>query len=252
MIDKQASSTSPKAQNIANEVRRRIVEREWRQGDRIPDEADLAIEFDVARATVNKALQLLAAEGLLDRRRRAGTRVAVDPVRKATFTISIVREQVEQAGMTYSHRVVAQRRSPVPADIAARFGLPEGEVLVHMRALHYGDGQPFQLEDRWINPRAAPGLESADFRQLNANEWLVRNAPYLRAELAFSAENADRRDARLLQTQPGQALLIMHRTTWNDLGPITTVRVAYQPGHLVGTENNQNHGYWPVRRNDGA
>ncbi len=92
MTDKQAGPTSPKAQNIANEVRRRIVEREWRQGDRIPDEADLAIEFDAARATANKALQLLADEGLLDRRRRAGTRVAFDPVRKATFTISIIRE----------------------------------------------------------------------------------------------------------------------------------------------------------------
>ena len=235
MTDKNTVPTSSKAQNIANEVRRRIVEREWRQGDRIPDEADLAIEFDAARATVNKALQLLAEEGLLDRRRRAGTRVAVDPVRKATFTISIVREQVEQAGMDYSHRVVAQRRSPVPGEIAARLGLPKGEVLVHMRAVHYGNGQPFQLEDRWINPRAAPGLEKADFWQLNANEWLVRNAPYLRAELAFTAENANQRDARLLQTRPGQALLIMHRTTWNDLGPITTVRVAFQPGHLLGT-----------------
>ncbi|OQM75345.1 GntR family transcriptional regulator [Manganibacter manganicus] len=239
MIDKPNGLTSPKAQNIANEVRRRIVERVWRQGDRIPDEADLAIEFDAARATVNKALQLLADEGLLDRRRRAGTRVAVDPVRKATFTISIVREQVEQAGKAYSYRVVAQRPSPVPADIAERLGLQKGEVLIHMRAIHYGDGQPFQLEDRWINPRATPGLENADFRQLNANEWLVRNAPYLRAELAFSAENANRRDARLLQTRPGQALLILHRTTWNNLGPITTVRVAYQPGHFVGTENSQ-------------
>lgn len=237
MTDRQSGSTSPKAQNIANEVRRRIVEREWRQGERIPDEADLAIEFDAARGTVNKALQLVAGEGLLDRRRRAGTRVAVDPVRKATVTISIVREQVEQAGMTYGHRVVAQRRSPLPAAIAARLGLPEGEVLVHMRAVHYGDGRPFQFEDRWINPRALPGLEKVDFRQLNANEWLVRNAPYLRAELAFSAENASRRDARLLQTRPGQALLIVHRTTWNDLGPITTVRVAFQPGHRVGTEN---------------
>jgi GntR family histidine utilization transcriptional repressor len=236
VTDRQASPTSPKAQHIAKEVRRRIVEREWRQGDRIPDEADLAIEFDAARATVNKALQLLADEGLLDRRRRAGTRVAVDPVRKATVTISIVREQVEQAGMVYGHRVVAQRRSPVPAEIAARLGLPEGEILVHMRAVHYGDGKPFQLEDRWINPRAAPELEKADFWQLNANEWLVRNAPYLRADLSFSAENANRRDARLLQTRPGQALLIMHRTTWNDLGPITTVRVAYQPGHVVGTD----------------
>ena len=95
-------------------MRRRIVEREWRQGDRIPDEADLATEFGVARATVNKALQLVADEGLLDRRRRAGTRVAVNPVHKATFAIPIVREQVEQAGMAYGHRVVARRSRPAP------------------------------------------------------------------------------------------------------------------------------------------
>ena len=231
-------SSSLKALNIAKEVRRRIADREWRQGDRIPDEADLAIEFDAARATVNKALQLLADEGLLKRRRRAGTRVVVDPVRKATVVIPIVREQVEQAGMAYSHRVVAQRRSTLPADIAARLGLAEGEVLIHMRALHYGDGRPFQMEDRWINPRAAPGLERVDLWQINANEWLVRNASYSRAELTFSAANADRRSARLLQTQIGQALLVMHRTTWNDLGPITTVKLIFRPGHLITTGDN--------------
>jgi GntR family histidine utilization transcriptional repressor len=238
-----AGAASSKARTIAEEVRRRIVEGQWRQGDRIPDEADLAIEFDAARATVNKALQLLANDGLLDRRRKAGTRVTVDPVRKASFTISIVREQVEQAGMAYSYRVVAQRRSPVPAGIAARIGLAQGEVLVRMRAIHYADGRPFQLEDRWLNLCAMPALAEADLRHLNANEWLVRNAPYLRAEMAFSAENADRRDARLLGTQPGRALLVLYRSTWNDLGPITTVRVAFQPGHIVGTEGN----FWPDR-----
>ncbi|MGN6537139.1 MAG: GntR family transcriptional regulator [Mesorhizobium sp.] len=238
-----AGAASSKARTIADEVRRRIVEGKWRQGDRIPDEADLAIEFDAARATVNKALQLLANDGLLDRRRKAGTRVTVDPVRKASFTISIVREQVEQAGMAYSYRVVAQRRSPVPAGIAARIGLAQGEVLVRMRAIHYADGQPFQLEDRWLNLRATPALAGVDLRHLNANEWLVRNAPYLRAEMAFSAESADRRDARLLRTQPGRALLVLYRSTWNDLGPITTVRVAFQPGHIVGTEGN----FWPDR-----
>jgi GntR family histidine utilization transcriptional repressor len=225
-----------KAQSIADEVRRRIVELKWREGERIPDEADLAVEFSAARATVNKALQVLADEGLLDRRRRAGTRVVVNPVRKATFSIPIVREQVEDAGLIYSHRVVAQRLSPIPVHIAVRLGLPEGERLVHLRAVHYADGKPYQLEDRWINPHVVPGLEHAGFRDLNANEWLVRNAPYLRAEFSFSAENADRRDARLLQTRQGQALLILHRTTWNDLGPITTVRVAFQPGHSFGAD----------------
>lgn len=236
MTDKRTGPAGAKAQAIVDEVRRRIVSRRWRQGDRIPDEADLAVEFDAARATVNKALQVLADEGLLDRRRRAGTRVAIDPVRKATISISIVREQVEQAGMAYGYRVIAHRYSPAPLDIASRLGLAAGTVLVRMRALHYGDGRPFQLEDRWINPRAAPGFERVDLRGLNANEWLVRNAPYLRAELAFSAENASRRDARLLEVLPGQALLIQRRTTWNDLGPITTVRVAFQPGHCVSAD----------------
>lgn len=73
MTARTPAPTLPKAQAIAAEVRRRILDREWRQGDRIPDEADLAVEFGAARATVNKALQVLADEGLLDRRRRAGT-----------------------------------------------------------------------------------------------------------------------------------------------------------------------------------
>ncbi|WP_017999499.1 UTRA domain-containing protein [Paracoccus sp. N5] len=229
MTEKSAS----KAQAITSEVRRRIVDREWRQGDRIPDEAELAVEFGVARATVNKALQLLAEEGLLDRKRRAGTHVTVNPARKATLTIPIVREQIEGAGMEYSHRVVAQKLSPLPAEAAARMALPEGRVLIHLRTVHYGDGRPFQVEDRWINPVAAPGAEAIDFQRINANEWLVRNFPWSRADMAFSAENADARNARLLETRQGTALLILQRTTFNDLGAITSARLAFHPGYML-------------------
>lgn len=235
MNERQPGLTSPKAQSIASEVHRRIVEREWAPGERIPDEADLAIEFNAARATVNKALQLLADKGLLERKRRAGTRVAVNPVRKATFTIPIVRKQIESAGMTYSHRLIAKRHSPVPEDIATRIGLKPGSILIHLREVHYGDGRAFQFEDRWMNPAAMPGLENIDFRVMNANEWLVRNAPYLHAEMTFSADNANARDARMLQVPQGTALLILHRTTWNDAGPITTARIACQPGYVMST-----------------
>ena len=237
MTERQAGSTTPKAHLIAAEVRRRIVEREWLQGERIPDEVELAVEFGAARATVNKSLQLLADEGLLDRRRRAGTRIAINPVRKATFEIPIVREQIEGAGMSYGHRVMAVHRSPLPEDVALRLGMAAGQRLLHLRAVHYGDGRPFQYEDRWINPAALPGTEPVDFGHVNANEWLVRNAPYLRADMAFSAANADRRDARMLQTDPGQALLILQRTTWNEIGAITTVRVACHPGYRMTAAN---------------
>lgn len=124
MNTKPTASTLPKAHLIASEVRRRILDREWRQGDRIRDEADLAVEFGAARATVNKALQVLADEGLLDRRRRAGTRVAVDPVRKAILTIPIVREQIEGAGMAYT---AARRRATKER---ARTASPSGRTIL--------------------------------------------------------------------------------------------------------------------------
>ncbi|MFB9224687.1 GntR family transcriptional regulator [Paracoccus cavernae] len=237
MTAKKPIPATSKAQNIVSEVRRRIVDREWEQGDRIPDEAELAIEFGVARATVNKALQLLAEEGLLDRKRRAGTHVTINPVRKATLSIPIVREQIEQSGKAYSHRVVAQRMSPLPEDVALRMKLAPGATLLRLRTVHAGDGKPFQVEDRWINPVAVPEMTSVDFRKINANEWLVRNAPYVYADLAFSAENANARDARLLETRRDQALLILQRTTWNDLGAITTVRLAFHPGYVMAAEH---------------
>lgn len=230
MTTHSLGATSPKAQPIAEEVRRRIAAQQWKQGERIPDEAELAVEFSVSRATVNKALQLLADEGLLERKRRAGTRVVISPARKATFTIPIIREQIESLGQTYSYRVFSVRRSPPNDRIVRDFNLGPAASFVHLRAVHYGDAQPFQYEDRWINLDAVSGLEDVDFRHVNANEWLVRNAHYTRADFAFSAENATKREAQLLGATPGAALLVLSRSTWNDAGLITTVKLACRPG----------------------
>lgn len=230
MATRSSGATSPKAQFIAEEARRRIATQQWKQGQRIPDEADLAIEFGAARATVNKALQLLADEGLLERKRRAGTRVVINPARKATFTIPIIREQIENTGQAYSYRVFTARRGPPPDRLVNDLGVERSTPFVHLRAVHYGDAQPFQFEDRWINLTAVKGMDKLDFRHINANEWLVRNAQYLRADIKFSAENATAREAQLLGAQAGAALLILSRSTWNEKGLITTVRLACRPG----------------------
>ena len=135
--------------------------------------------------------------------------------------------------MAYSHRLVSRSVEPPPPDTAARMRLPQGRPLLHLRTVHYGDAKPFQAEDRWINPAAAPGSDSVDFGQINANEWLVRNFPWAHADIAICAENASAREAKLLETRAGTALLILHRTTWNDLSPITSVRLAFHPGYTM-------------------
>ncbi len=64
---------SPAFKKIAAHVQERILRQEWRPGELIPGEVQLAREYGVSVGTVRKALDLLSADRLIDRRRGKGT-----------------------------------------------------------------------------------------------------------------------------------------------------------------------------------
>lgn len=222
-------------QGIQAEALRRIREREWKPGEAIPHEAALAQEFGCARATVNRALRELADAGFLERRRKAGTRVPLNPVRKATFEIAIIRQDVEGRGRRHGYRLLESGERTPPDEILALLHLPVGRKLLRVSALHLADGTPFCLEERWINPMGVSGLAEADFSVISANEWLVQNTPLSGGAIEFFAMPADARLAGLLGCEEGAALFAMDRTTWAGALPVTTVRLAYAPGYRMTT-----------------
>lgn len=223
-------------QAVQREVLRRIEAREWRPGALIPGEVDLAREFGCARATVNRALRELAEAGVLERKRKAGTRVALHPVRMARFEIPIIRHDIAARGADYGYRLLECATRPLPAATAAALGLEAGQQLLHVRALHFADGAPFVLEDRWINVAAVPEITEVDLGEISANEWLVENVAFSKGDLAFSARGAEPEDARLLQAPAGAALFVTERTTCRGAQPITAVRLLYAPGYRLHTE----------------
>lgn len=219
--------------DVRAEVLARIRSRQWKPGDLIPGEADLAAEFGCARATVNRALRDLAEAGLVDRRRRAGTRVATHPVGKATVAIPILRQEIEGRGQSYGYGLIAETVSPPPPDIAVRMGIAPGVEALRVTAIHLADGLPYALEDRWINGAALPQLAEADFSQISPNEWLVTNAPLSHGDIAFSAVSASPAIAEALGTQPGAALFAIDRDTWDADQAVTSVRLTFAPGYRM-------------------
>lgn len=220
-------------QTVQAEALRRIRSREWPPGAQIPHEADLAAELGCARATVNRALRELAGAGLLERRRKAGTRVALTPVRKATFEIPIIRQDIQSRGLVYGYALLSQATLPPPASVATRLGLPQRRAMLHVRALHSADAAPFCLEDRWINPATTAGIDTADLGQISANEWLVQNTGFSGGEIAFGAVGADAATAQTLACPPGTALFTVARITWAGAAAITSVLLTYAPGYQM-------------------
>lgn len=231
----QSPQTAHTWQSIRAEVLRRIRAREWPPGSMIPNEADLAIELGCARATVNRALRDLAEAGVLDRRRRAGTRVAATPVRRAVLQIPVIRDEVAALGQAYGYRLLSRKLATPPPSVAATLALPENEAALHVRALHLSGAHPFVIEDRWITPAAAPGILDADLSQVSANEWLVRNAPFTGGTLSFGAVSADDGLAALLGCLPGTALLRLDRTTSDGTQIVTAAALTYHAGYRLQT-----------------
>lgn len=220
-------------QGVQDEVRRRIRDREWKPGELIPNEAELAVEFGCARTTVNRALRELAEAGLVERRRKSGTRVALHPIGKAVIEIPVIRHDIEGSGQRYGYALLARQVTPPPARVAYALGLTDDARTLHLTAIHLADGAPYVLEDRWINLAAVPQAEQADFTGKSANEWLLETVPVARGELTISALPAGPAEARQMDLPQGTALLALERNTWGPDAPVTFVRLWHMPGHRI-------------------
>ena len=223
-------------QGVRGEVLRRLNSRVWEPGDLLPTEAALAAEFGCARTTVNRALRDLASSGLLDRRRKAGTRVALNPTRHPVLRIPVIRQEIEGRGHAYGYALRSRRMAVPPAGMRARLDVEPGVPLLHLTALHHADGKPYMYEDRWINTALLPAALAVDFDVLGANEWLVANVPFSGGDFRFMATGASRAEAEMLACAPGEALFVIDRTTHGDHGSATTARLTFAPGYRMSAQ----------------
>ena len=207
----------------------------WAPGSVIPKEVDLAETYDCARATVNRAMRELAEDGIVDRKRKAGTRVRMAPVREARFEIPIARKEIEDKGTRYRYSLVRKEITAAPDWLRARLKLKDNGVVLHLVCMHYADGNPYQFEDRWINLDLLPSAAEMSFSTVGPNEWLVATIPFSTAEISLLAVKADSELAEHLGCSPGDALFQAERSTWWSGQAITFVRLTFHQGHRMTT-----------------
>jgi GntR family histidine utilization transcriptional repressor len=205
-----------------------------RPGDTVPGEAALAGEFGCARVTVNRALRELAEAGVVERRRKAGTRVLAATPRDAELEVPSVRAEIEATGAEYRYELLARRVGAPPGAVRAALGLGVGAKALHLRCRHWalerGAGSSVhQFEERWINLEVVPSAREADFATTGPNDWLIRAMPLSRVEHVFCAANASDAEAELLGLTPGAAVFVVERRTWIDGRAITRARLVH-PG----------------------
>lgn len=210
---------------IRDEIEARILSGAWPPGHRVPGELELMAEYGCARMTVNKALSALAAAGLIERRRRAGSFVARPRVQSMVLDVPDLASEVAARGQSYAFRLL--RREVRAARPGADGPLGGVGQLLELEGLHLADGVPLALERRQVSLAAVPEIAEVDFASEAPGGWLLRHIPWTEAETAITAVNCDEAEAGLLGLVKGTACLAVERHTWRGGTPITHVRQLF-------------------------
>ena len=204
------------------QVRDLLVDRldasEWRPGDALPSELELAARFDVSQGTVRKALDALAADNLLVRRQGKGTFVATHTEEKHSLFRFLRIRRNDGVDEYPASRLVEVRRARASADAARALALKAGDpVIVVRRVLEY-EGEPAVLDEIVVSAalfkgltRARVGAHRGSMYSLFETQFGVR---IVRAREKLRAVAADAQAASLLRVEPGHPLLAVERVTY--------------------------------------
>lgn len=221
--------------DVADAIIARITGGPWGPGTLLPSEIDLAAAFGCSRSTMNRALREVTAQGLIERKRKAGTRVRLTPLRAARFDMPLVRAEIEKTGAIYDYALLRRDVLPAPVWLQRQMNLPPDSAVLHLICLHRANNRPFQLEDRWINLTALPHAATQDFQRIGPNEWLIQTVPFSQVEISFLARAADDLVATHLNHPLGGPVFCLERATWWQDQAMTFVTLSHAPDYRMTT-----------------
>ena len=226
----QAAETTPIFQRIKDHLLEQIAAGTWKEGDVIPSEQALVKQFGVSRMTVNRAVRELTAEQVLTRRQGSGTYVAQQKYQATLLEIKSIADEVRARGHAHRSSLQLLEQSKAGDLLAKQFELPPASVLFHSVIVHFENGVPIQVEDRWVNPACAPLYMSQDFAAVTPNEYLMAAAPLQGATYSIEALSPPRDIADMLAIDTRQPCLVLKRQT-RSAGQVASIATMWHPGH---------------------
>ncbi|EXJ23664.1 transcription regulator [Alkalibacterium sp. AK22] len=211
-----------------NQIRKLIVSKVWKKGEKIPSERALAEEFGVSRMTARQAVSSLVDEGMLERRRGAGTFVASDKVQENLIGIPSFTETIEKLGKTPSSRLVSYHAKQASESEATKLAIGKDEQVIVMERIRYADKEPIcyevaTLPQTIVRPFSKEQLTQHLYRTLSKSGYEVA-----RAEQTISATWASEKVAELLQVKRESPILRLKQVSYTKEGhPFEYVRAQY-------------------------
>lgn len=222
---------------IADDLRQRILNGEYRTDDSLPSENELAAAYGTSRVTVRKSLNLLENEGLI--RARRGKGYFVQPPRHAQYTMFFVDSRREERFRYQEVNIVTPGR-----EVTEALHLRDGQPVIVARRIQERESRIVAYDEKYIPyERGVPSIEFelqfSEFPDMFAARFTSLS---LHTEMSIALEAPPLHVSKLLCPETCSPLLVVNRLIVtaedqpigygkkylsSDYGPLTAVSGNY-------------------------
>ena len=200
IIDKQ--SPIPAYHQITSHLKERISFGEWRLGEKLPTEGDLAREYNVSRVTLRQAMTELEHQGLIVRQRGRGAFLVGVPSR---FVESLNLPGMDQKvrHLHYSREILGwERTDHVEPALRQAFSITEKCPLIHLSRLFLLENKTLALNRVWLPEELVPGIIEEGLLNDSISDTMDQRygKPFARIENYVAADRLNAADASLMRS----------------------------------------------------
>jgi len=225
----QRSNAGPLYEQVKAYVLDRVAKGELAVNERVPSENELVRELGISRMTVNRALNDLAADGVVIRMAGVGTFVAPRVPQSHPLDVHNIADEIMARGNEHTAALIRNERIVADVDRARDFQLPPRARLFSTQIVHFENGVAIQYEDRLVNPAIAPDYLDQDFSKHPPHDYLMLVAPLQRAEHVLRAALPPEDVRQALRMERGEPCLLLLRRTWSS-NLVASCAKLYYPG----------------------
>lgn len=208
-----------------------IVTGKYQVGDLLPAESEMTHFYKVSRATVRKAMDMLAQEGLIEKKRGQGTFVkSLKAKSDDQKIVSFLREHREET-LVACKKVLEQKIVSAAGEIAEKLKIGAGAETVKIERIRYADEKPMYIETNYLDYRWAWDAMERDFSKESLRVFYVNHChmKLARAEERIYSALADERTAELLRIKEGDPVFDVKRLSYDEKGvPREYVEACYR------------------------
>lgn len=225
------NSSIPLYQQLARNLQKQIRSGVFKIGSQLPTERELMRVYEVSRNSVREALDVLAAEGLVQRDQGRGTFVADSKLKLGLLRLTSFTEDMQERHLRPSSHLLKRSIEIPPAGIGELLQLLPDEPALYVERLRFADDIPMAINRSYFSLDVCPGLADEDLGS-DSIYALIENKYHIhliQAKQTIRAAHASKTEAELLNISPNLPVLIIEGVVFTqDEFPIEHLRSIYR------------------------